>query len=393
MCPDGVPMVALGEIGSLIRGNGLQKKDFVDHGVGCIHYGQIYTRFGLFTNKTLAYVSESLANKLTPVESGNLVIACTSENVEDVCKCVAWLGDQTIVTGGHAVVFKHSQDPKYIAYCFTSEDFQIQKRKYAFGAKVIDIKIDKLASIQIPLPPLPIQQRIVEILDKFTSLVSSLDSEIALRQKQYEYYRNKLLSFEEGLSTIKLKDITSKIASGATPSGGDRAYKESGISLIRSQNVLDHSFSKEGLVFIDKEQADNLSNVEIKEGDLLINITGDSVARACKVPSDLIPSRTNQHVAIIRINNDEIDSDFILYELNSRKEELIQIATANGGSRKALSKGILEKLDIYFPPLPVQLSIVRTLDTFESLLTNLKKERELRQKQYEYYREKLLTFA
>ena len=98
-------------------------------------------------------------------------------------------------------------------------------------------------------------------------------------------------------------------------------------------------------------------------------------------------------MAIIRINNDEIDSDFLLYELNSRKEELIQIATANGGSRKALSKGILEKLDIYFPPLPVQLSIVRTLDTFESLLTNLKKERELRQKQYEYYREKLLTFA
>ena len=116
---------------------------------------------------------------------------------------------------------------------------------------------------------------------------------------------------------------------------------------------MDHSFSKEGLVFIDKEQADKLSNVEIKEGDLLINITGDSVARACKVPSDLIPSRTNQHVAIIRINNDEIDSDFLLYELNSRKEELIQIATANGGSRKALSKGILEKLDIYFPPLPL----------------------------------------
>ena len=206
MCPDGVPMVALGEIGSLVRGNGLQKKDFVDHGVGCIHYGQIYTRFGLFTDKTLAYVSESLANKLTPVEPGNLVIACTSENVEDVCKCVAWLGDQTIVTGGHAVVFKHSQNPKYIAYCFTSEDFQMQKRKYAFGAKVIDIKIDKLASIQIPLPPLPIQQRIVEILDKFTSLVSSLDSEIALRQKQFEYYRELLLE-HEGDKEVEIKNL------------------------------------------------------------------------------------------------------------------------------------------------------------------------------------------
>ena len=368
MCPDGVPMVALGEICEIKNG-----KDYKHLSPGNI---PVWGTGGIMT-----YVDQYAYN-------GPSVLLPRKGSIDKVyySEGPVW----TVDTLFYTIINESKIYPKYLYAVISMQDLRALDTSKGNRPSLTQTVLNK---IQIPLPPLPIQQRIVEILDKFTSLVSSLDSEIALRQKQYEYYRNKLLSFEEGFSTIKLKDITSKIASGATPSGGDRAYKESGISLIRSQNVLDHSFSKEGLVFIDKEQADKLSNVEINEGDLLINITGDSVARACKVPSDLIPSRTNQHVAIIRINNDEIDSDFLLYELNSRKEELIQIATANGGSRKALSKGILEKLDIYFPPLPKQQRIVRTLDTFESLLTNLKKERELRQKQYEYYREKLLTFA
>ena len=384
MCPDGVPMVALGEIGSLIRGNGLQKKDFVDQGVGCIHYGQIYTRFGLFTNKTLAYVSESLANKLTPVESGNLVIACTSENVEDVCKCVAWLGDQSIVTGGHAVVFKHSQNPKYIAYCFTSEDFQMQKRKYAFGAKVIDIKIDKLASIQIPLPPLPIQQRIVEILDKFTSLVSSLDSEIALRQKQYEYYRNKLLSFEEGDEGVewkKLGDIGNvfmckRIMKAQTDSEGEVPFYKIG------------TFGKEPDAYISRELFETYkTNYNYPEvGDVLISAAG-TIGRT--VVFDGTPSYF-QDSNIVWIRNDEslVYNSYLKYFYTVAKWEIDY-----GGVVARLYNDKLKATSIPIPSLDRQLSIVRTLDTFESLLTNLKKERELRQKQYEYYREKLLTFA
>lgn len=96
----------MSEVGTFIRGNGLQKKDFTESGVGCIHYGQIYTKFNTFTDKTLTYCSENVARKLTPVHPGDLIIACTSENVEDVCKTVAWLGKEDIVTGGHACVFR-----------------------------------------------------------------------------------------------------------------------------------------------------------------------------------------------------------------------------------------------------------------------------------------------
>lgn len=191
-----VQMKPIKEIGKLVRGNGLQKKDFTEEGTGCIHYGQIYTRFGLSTSSTLTFVDSQLAAKLTKVSPGDLVIACTSENIEDVCKSVAWLGKEDIVTGGHACVFKHSENPKYIAYCFTTSAFFLQKRKYAYGAKVIDIKTEKLGEITLPIPSLDKQQEIVDKLDTFESLISNIKQEIELRQKQYEYYREKLLTFE-----------------------------------------------------------------------------------------------------------------------------------------------------------------------------------------------------
>ena len=186
----------INEIGTLFRGNGLQKKDFVDEGVGCIHYGQIYTKLGFSLSKPLTYVTKETAKPLTKVRKGDLVIACTSENIEDVCKSVVWEGEEEIVTGGHACVLRHNENPRYIGYFFQTHQFFMQKKQYAYGTKVIDIKTEKLGEILIPIPSLAIQQSIVEKLDAFESLISSLKEEIALRQKQYEYYREKLLTFD-----------------------------------------------------------------------------------------------------------------------------------------------------------------------------------------------------
>lgn len=189
------------DIGILIRGNGLQKKDFTESGCGCIHYGQIYTYYRTATDTTKSFVDVELAATLTKVDTGDLVIACTSENIEDVCKSVAWLGSNQIVTGGHACVFKHNENPKYISYCFQTEWFFNQKRKYARGAKVIDIKTDDLGKILLPIPPLTEQQRIVDILDRFEKLTNDMSegipAEIEATQQMYEYYRNKLLDFEK----------------------------------------------------------------------------------------------------------------------------------------------------------------------------------------------------
>ena len=193
--------VRLGDIASIVRGNGLQKRDFTEEGVGCIHYGQIYTKYGMVAEKTISFVEESLAEKLRKVEKGDIIFAVTSENIEDLCKCVVWLGEEEIVTGGHTAILKHNQNSKFLAYYFQTEAFHSQKRKLATGTKVMDVTATKLEEILVPLPPLEQQQRIVDILDRFDRLCNDisegLPAEIEARQKQYEYYREKLLSFKK----------------------------------------------------------------------------------------------------------------------------------------------------------------------------------------------------
>lgn len=194
-----VEVVTLGEIGTFVRGSGLQKKDFTPTGVGCIHYGQIYTYYGTCADKTKSFVSYEFAQKARKAKTGDLIIATTSENDEDVCKAVVWLGDDEIAVSSDACFYTHKMNPKYVAYYFQTDSFQKQKRSFITGTKVRRVNATDLAKIKIPIPPLAEQQRIVSILDKFEALTTSisegLPKEIALRRKQYEYYRNQLLSF------------------------------------------------------------------------------------------------------------------------------------------------------------------------------------------------------
>ncbi|MCL2356475.1 MAG: restriction endonuclease subunit S [Defluviitaleaceae bacterium] len=136
LCPDGVGFASLGDVAEIVRGSGLTKNDLLESGIGCIHYGQIYTRYGTFADKTISFVSENLADKLKKVYPDNLIMAVTSENYEDVCKTVAWLGKESIVTGGHTAIIRHNQNPKYLAYYFQTSDFSQQKRKIAHGTKL-----------------------------------------------------------------------------------------------------------------------------------------------------------------------------------------------------------------------------------------------------------------
>jgi type I restriction enzyme S subunit len=192
---------SFGEVGELVRGNGLPKSDFTEKGVPAIHYGQIYTYYKTFTTETKSFVSPETALRLKKVDTGDVVITNTSENLEDVGKALVYLGKEQAVTGGHATIFKPSKDisGKYFAYFTQTEIFASQKRKYAKGTKVIDVSASDMAKIKIPIPSLKEQERIVSILDKFdiltTSISEGLPKEIELRKKQYEYYRDLLFTF------------------------------------------------------------------------------------------------------------------------------------------------------------------------------------------------------
>ena len=196
-----VTWMKINEIGTIYRGIAYSKKDFTETGTPCIHYGQIYTRYGTFANKTFTYVSEELANGKRLAKKGDLVMAVTSENMEDVGKCLAWLGEDDILVSNHACFIRHSLNPKYLAYFLQTSYFFNYKKKISKGVKVIDLDLNMFGDMLIPVPSMEEQERIVSILDRFESLTTDLQiglpAEIEARRQQYEYYRNKLLTFDQ----------------------------------------------------------------------------------------------------------------------------------------------------------------------------------------------------
>lgn len=188
------------EVCEIIRGNGLQKKDFVSEGVPCIHYGQIYTYYGITANETKSFVSNTVSEKLKKASSGDIILATTSENIEDVGKSLVWLGEEEVCIGGHSCILKTNQNSEYINHYLRTTQFQKQKERLVIGTKVIELYPKKIGTILIPIPSPETQLRISEILNGFDNLCNSfgegLPKEIELRQKQYEFYRNKLLSFD-----------------------------------------------------------------------------------------------------------------------------------------------------------------------------------------------------
>ena len=193
---EGVEMKTLGEIGEFIRGNGIQKSDFIEEGFGCIHYGQIHARYGFSATETISKIDESLYKRCKKARKGDVVLATTSEDAEGVAKPFVWLGDEEVAVSGDAFIYHHNQNGKFMGYQFLTHKFMHFKVKYATGAKVVRISGDNMAKFEVALPSLSEQQRIVSILDTFEGSIQNLEAQLEQRQKQYEFYRNILLSFE-----------------------------------------------------------------------------------------------------------------------------------------------------------------------------------------------------
>lgn len=177
---------------------------------------------------------------------------------------------------------------------------------------------------------------------------------------------------------VNLKDVCKKIGSGATPRGGSSVYLDHGkISLIRSQNVYNEHFNPDGLAFITSDAAEKLKNVIVEKDDVLLNITGDSVARCCLPDPSFLPARVNQHVAIIRPKPDILNSRYLRYFLVSPNQQYLLLSLAGaGGTRKALTKGMIESLEIPLPPLPEQRAIAEVLGSLDDKIALLRRQNE-----------------
>lgn len=204
-----------------------------------------------------------------------------------------------------------------------------------------------------------------EAFERIDAAIANTEKNLANARELFESYLNSVFSHKgEGWVETKLERVSSKIGSGATPKGGQNSYKAEGISLIRSLNVHDRKFKKKNLAFIDDEQAEKLSNVVVEEGDVLLNITGASIARSCVAPDKFLPARVNQHVAIIRPETNKILPKFLNYLLTSKpyKTNLLFTGDKAGATRQALTKAQIQKVSICFPGLEEQRIIVQGLD-------------------------------
>lgn len=404
---------ALSELGDLVRGNGLQKKDFTESGVPAIHYGQIYTYYGLSTTTTKSFVSPELAKQLRKVEKGDVVITNTSENLEDVGKALVYLGEHQAVTGGHATIFKPGECilGKYFAYFTQTKAFASEKRKYAKGTKVIDVSATDMAKICIPIPcpdnpkkSLEIQAELVRILDTFTSLTAELTAkltaELTVRKKQYNYYRDQLLSFEGQEVEWKSLGEIGEFIRGRRFTKAD--YVEDGISVIHYGEIYTRYdvFTTHALSKVRDEMAKSLRYA--KPGDVVITDVGETVEDVGKAVAWLGEKEVAIHDHCYAFRH-SMNPKFVAYCMRTTRfiaEKAKHVARTkvntlliSGFSKVLIPVPYPNDLD---KSLAEQARVVAILDKFDavtkSVSEGLLREIELRQKQYAYYRDLLLNF-
>ena len=192
-CPEGVVYKTLGEIATdIFRGAGITRDQVRETGTPCVRYGEIYTTYGVWFEDCVSHTDETLLTSKKYFDYGDILFAITGESVEDIAKCCAYIGHETCLAGGDIVVLKHNEDPKYLSYALSTLDAQKQKSKGKVKSKVVHSSVPDIKAIRVPVPPLPVQREIVRILDNFTELTA----ELTARKQQYEYYRNRLLTFD-----------------------------------------------------------------------------------------------------------------------------------------------------------------------------------------------------
>lgn len=198
----------LGEIATdIFRGAGIRRDEVTEDGIPCVRYGEIYTKYGIWFDSCFSHTKKPLISVPKYFEYGDILFAITGENIDEIAKSTAYIGNEKCLAGGDIVVLKHEQNPKYLSYVLSTEMAQKQKSRGKVKSKVVHSSVPAIKEIKIPIPPLEVQAKIVSILDRFDTLCNDLSqglpAEIAARKKQYEYYRDKLLTFRRKEESVR----------------------------------------------------------------------------------------------------------------------------------------------------------------------------------------------
>ena len=344
LCPDGVEYKKLGDIAvDIFRGAGIKRDQVTEEGTPCVRYGEIYTTYGIYFDTCVSHTDESMIQIRKYFEHGDILFAITGESVEEIAKSTAYVGYDKCLAGGDIVVLKHNQNPKYLSYVLSTTSAQEQKSKGKVKSKVVHSSVPAIKDTVIPVPPLEVQAEIVRILDNFTELTA--------RKKQYEYYRDELLTYPEvNFQTKTLDQISNNCDSQRKPITGNKRnagiipyYGASGIV----DYVEDYLFDGDYLLV-----SEDGANLIARKTPIAFSISGKTWV--------------NNHAHILQFNNRNT-MRFVEIYLNS-----IDLSSyITGAAQPKLNQQNLNKIPIPYPPLEVQERIVNVLDNFEAICSDL----------------------
>lgn len=392
LCPQGVEHKKLGEIGtSWYRGSGIRRDQISIKGNPCVRYGEIYTTYGIWFDSCVSNKDPHIISTKKYFGHGDILFAITGESVEEIGKSTAYTGHQQCLAGGDVVVMKHNQNPKFLSYALSTANAQSQKSKGKVKSKVVHSSIPALQGIKIPVPPLAVQEEIVRILDTFTNVVAELEAELEARSIQFEHYRDYLLfsspsKVNAGSESVTLHDVAHYSRERIN------ANKINGQSYVGVDNLLQNKQGKVDSVFVpEKGQL-----IQYQTNDVLIGNIRPYLKKIWHANND---GGTNGDVLCIRLNDaakGKIRPRFLYQMLASEEFFTYAIKNSRGAKMPRGNKDLTMKFDFRLPPIAVQEEIVTILDRFETLVNDIKSglpaEIAARRKQYEYYRDKLLTF-
>lgn len=342
-------------------GDWIESKDQADEGIRLIQTGNIGMGAYLEKEEKAKYISEETFNKLkcTEIFSGDILVSRLPEPVGRACiipekkERMITAVDCTICRSNEAIVCK-----EYLCYFMRSNAYYTRLLNSVTGTTRKRISRKNLGNVELDIPSKREQEKVVKQLDCLVKVISSRITELQrlddlIKARFVEMFGNPVLN-DKGWEQKSLGEITTKIGSGATPKGGKEAYQEEGITLIRSMNVHNGQFEYKDLAHISDEQASKLDNVTIEEDDVLLNITGASVARSCVVPNEILPARVNQHVCIIRCKDCIIPEFLNKLLIDDNYQDLLWSIAGSGATRESITKQQVENLQIILPMLELQ---------------------------------------
>lgn len=393
LCPDGVEFVKLGDVGTFYGGlSGKSKADFTDGNAKFVTYMNVYSNPALNTDiKDFVKIEEG--EKQNKVLYGDVLFTGSSETPNE-CGMTSVLTEKTeedLYLNSFCFGYRFNDidnvNPGFMKHLFRSHMLRKALAKTASGVTRFNVSKKKVANIEIPLPPIEVQTEIVHILDKFTSLEAELEAELDCRKRQYEYYRDKLLSFDNvGGQEVEWKKMSEV---SFYPKTRIDASELSDNSYIGVENLL-----KDKLGRTDSTVKPEGSVIQFVEKDILI---GNIRPYLRKIWKSDCKGGTNGDVLCIRVKEpSEVSPDYLFHILSSEKFFLYDIKNSKGAKMPRGDKAAVMDFEIPVPTLEEQNRIVSILDRFESLTTSLQSglpaEIAARRKQYEHYRDKLLTF-